>query len=516
MLSKRENIFFKDFLNLLLYVYLIALTLGFIFFGRNPLFDGNTELLGLCLGLVFLMSLNYCKESQFAHVAMVTVLFLLYMFPRILTYLLAPKIVAFPFGQNVGTDAINQGLSYILIGAVLLFAGSFAAGSVFQPQRTAMPETSERPLDYPAVVFLIVLLLVLAVEFYISVWVGISPYGKLRAETGNTMLQFMRLFTAIDTFFLVVAAICLLQKEVTMDKMVVTIIVGSVFFIVTAINGGRSAGLRILMVLLAIRLAGAENFRFPLRKSAVFVGVVLGISVLAYPYATKRRVHIAYEENQSRQVPVSSLKVDPDEGKSAPASGTEESNIIMRSANLVTTLLNRLGLMDYGILVVAKPGDLRAKDKYMNLMYAVKSILNTVPGTIFKEAELNTSRVINIIYRGGDEEQAKVAYFAEFWTIWGLWFVVFGWWGGLVALFATGFVMEMIYSVGAEFFGVYKTYFRAWTLCILIPVVYFSMGIDHSFITVVVLGIQAVSMVVMLSVVNRVYAKISGMSLGSA
>jgi len=63
---------------------------------------------------------------------------------------------------------------------------------------------------------------------------------------------------------------------------------------------------------------------------------------------------------------------------------------------------------------------------------------------------------------------------------------------------------------------VYKTYFRAWTLCIVIPVVYLSMGIDHSFITVVVLGIQAVSMVVMLSVVNRVYAKISGMSLGSA
>jgi len=164
MLSKRENIFFKDFLNRLLYVYLIALTLGFILLGRNPLFDGNTELLGLSLGLVFLMSLNYCKESQFAHVAMITVLFLLYMFPRILTYLLAPRIVAFPFGRNVGTDTINLGLSYVLIGTVLLFAGSFASSSIFQPQRAATPKASERPLDYPVFVVPLLITKILATQ----------------------------------------------------------------------------------------------------------------------------------------------------------------------------------------------------------------------------------------------------------------------------------------------------------------------------------------------------------------
>jgi len=490
-----------------------------MFVGRNPLFDGNTEWMGFCLGLVFLVSLNYCRKDQFAHVATLTGLFLLYVFPRILTYLFAPRIVVFPFGQNVGTDTINEGLSYVLIGSVLLFAGLFAAGLVFQPQRAAMPEASVRPLDYPTVVFLVVLILVLAVQFYISVWVGISPYGKLRAESGNTVIQFMMAFFAMDSLFFVVAAICLLHKEVRVNKIVITIIVGSVFFLESVISGARSAGLTILMVLLAIYLAGGGNFRLPLRKFVMIVGVVVGISVLTHSLATSQRTRIAgnYWSTRNR---TDSRTLDANKRKIAYYNkiygldaAREEISLLEIIENSLTTIVNHLALVDYGILTVAEPGDRDAKDKYMNVMYAAKSILNSVPGTIFKEAELNTSRVVNIIYRGVDEEFVlKHGYFSEVWTIWGLFYVVFGWWGGLVAFFTTGFVMEIIYNVGAQFFGVYGIYYRAWFLFVVPRVVYFSSGIDHTFMTVLVLLLQAVAMVVILSVVSRLYARIGRLS----
>ncbi len=519
MLSKLNNIFLRDFLNISLYVYLIALTLGLIFIGSNQLFDVNTELLGWCFGLIFLVSLNYCKEAQFAHVATLTGLFLLYVFPRILTYLLAPRIVVFPFGQNVGTDTINHGLSYVLIGTVLLFAGLFSASLVFHTQRAAMPEASARPLDYPVVVFLVVLILVLAVQFYISVWVGISPYGKLRAESGNTTVQLMMAFFAMDSLFFVVAAICLLQKEVTVNKMVVTIIVGSFFFLESVISGARSAGLTILMGLLAIYLAEGGNFRLPLRKFAVIVGIVVGISVLTHPLTTRQRTHISgnywstKHGTDSRMFEGNKWGIASFNNIFRLNAARGEIGLLERSENSVRTIVNHLALIDYGILTVAVPGNRDAKDKYMNVNYAAKSILNSVPGTIFKEAELNTSRVVNIIYRGVDEEYVlKSGYFSEVWTIWGLFSVVFGWWGGLIALFTTGFVMEIIYNVGAQFFGVYSIYYRAWFLFVVPRVVYFSSGIDHTFMTVLVLMLQAVAMVVILSVVSRLYARIGRLS----
>ena len=82
----------------------------------------------------------------------------------------------------------------------------------------------------------------------------------------------------------------------------------------------------------------------------------------------------------------------------------------------------------------------------------------------------------------------------------------------LIALFTIGFVIEMIYKIGGKFFGGYGIYYRAWYLFAVIPSVYFSGGFDHSFNTILVLLLQVVVMVITLSVITRLYAKIKRLS----
>jgi hypothetical protein len=192
----------SHWIEFILYAYLSALILGFIFIGHGVLFDDGTLIISIFLALIFILFLNIAKSDLFALIAMNAMLTIVFIFPRILTYLYAPELVVLPFNQSTGVIQVNDGLLYLSIGTALLIAGMYIADILFRTNCQEIENRILRPLKYPLASLSLIFIIITAVELSTTVWLGVSPYGKLRADNGNTILQLIKGFFALDTFFL--------------------------------------------------------------------------------------------------------------------------------------------------------------------------------------------------------------------------------------------------------------------------------------------------------------------------
>lgn len=491
--------------------------------GNGVLFDHYTLILSSSLGLMFIISIKIAKQDLFAHIAMISILFMLFAFPRTLTYLFAPELVVLPFDQNIEVNAINEGILFVTIGTALLLAGMFAAENVIKGKKKQEGQQLIRTLDYPLLSLCIIFVITVAIELYGTVWLGVSSYGKLRADIGNTQFQILKVLFALDTLFFVVLGIVVIEKAYTKKTWLALIVI--VFFayaIYSALTGSRGTGMRSLLVVSAIFLATMGNFRPRLIPTLAMMTVIVLTGLASWQIATSIRSSIAAKHyNYLINVSVEAKDVSEESGAPIRTSNTAEfinktnasgvtKDVSGGASQFIARVLNRMGVIDYAIQITSQPGDPKALEKYMNFKYIAKSIANSaLPGLPFSEASLSTSRVINIIYRGYEEKFVlNSGYFSEFWTIWGLAYIFFGWWGGVIGLLLSGFVLHAAYIKGANLCGKYSVYYKATFLFVVTPTVCFSMGIDHSIITILTLSLQTICILILLSLIDVAFTKL--------
>lgn len=86
-------------------------------------------------------------------------------------------------------------------------------------------------------------------------------------------------------------------------------------------------------------------------------------------------------------------------------------------------IINRIGILDYIVKIVSDDGNIIELKRYINIKYVLKFINNAVLGTPFPEAEIMTSRVMSVVYRGASEEDLRKTFMSEPWTAWGMGYV---------------------------------------------------------------------------------------------
>jgi len=470
-------------------LYLVVLSAGFLFLGSNSLFDGTTASLGLALGVFVLVSLWSSPASMFPQVAMLTLYFLLYGFPRIAGYLLWPDAVTFPFGEGIGKAEINLGLLYILAGTVVILVGILLADTLTRNHAQVVSSTPILDDDHPLAALFMAFITVMLFDWFTTVFLDVSNLGKLRLETGNSYVQLLKGLFGFDMAYFVVLIALFLRGRKEQGTYLMIVICSVLYILYSSFLGSRSTGLRVLLMLFAILIATRPSFKAPLIRYCSIILILIVASLCVYPLATQRRFDI------NRQYQKTLDKVPPQE---RTRDGTDLYGDIPR---LFITLSNRFQLIDYSILVLSQKGNPEEKSKYMKLDYALKSIMNyIVPGVIFQEAELDTSRVLAIIYRGFSEDYVKShGHFSEFWTGWGLAYVLFGWYGGLAALCFAGFVLQLFYVLVHVISGKYRAYLASWYILLAPMLVYASSGLDHTVTTAGVLLLQTTVVVILLS-----------------
>lgn len=481
--------------------YLILLTAGFLHVGGGVLFNAETWLMGMSLGLMMLFLLRNSGEQYFPLIAMLAATFLPAIFFRILMYVWLPELVAFPFGEDIDVVDVNAGIFYILVGSACLLLGAWCCKSLLQRAEIKWHNSATPVLAASWRLLFAILLLTLAVAFSISNFFEISPYGvdhRLTSATWNTLLQFV--IAALDSdMALLVIFVILISRGAPLGGwgwfMLGLCVI--LYWASAAYGGSRSSGLRLTFMLLAVFLSMRGNIRIQASYLVTFLIFMSVMSWLTYPIATMRRAELLH--NSIAEMPLSETSIGN------LVAGGRLGKLIAAARKATVQISNRLGVIDYGILIVTQQANPAAKDRYANISYITKSVINTVPGVVYPEAQLNTSRAVTVLYRGEKEGRllgGKMSMFSEFYTIWGVAFLFVGWWGGLAAMFVSGFAFILCYLISRKVGGVYQPYIGALFLFIAPSALFFTMGVDHSLQLV---GIEIFRLAIILAIIKYVH-----------
>jgi len=482
MIVPVKTLTFKAYLYIFLIFFIVLLTVLFLFKGGNELFTRTTYVLTFALIIFFMLTLYLARDDLFVQVAVMTIFFLFYIFPRIFSYLAFPSLVKFPFGDNVSAVKINQGLEFVFWGTIMLFLGM---GSAFVLSKRLPRVTRHRTIVFDKKPVFFFFLISIFVDLFITFWLGVGFLTKLRYETHNSLIQFIKLIFHVDVIFFMIFLIYLLhdfeEKKLNLRNY---IFIFFVYVVYLALNGSRMSGFKILLIFTFMILYFFPNLNLKPKKFFVFF-VTLGlISFLSYPLATQVRVKFIPYFFDKRGIQNGELLLEFRDFFNVSGSTDAGFELYAKPKRLLSDIMNRFGLLDYAVLTITEKPDSAAKHKYISYSYLGKSIVNTcLPGDPFPDAKLSTSRLLPVLYRGFSEQYVQThGYFSELYTLWGISYLFWGWMGGLGALFMIGFLLEMAYFFIHSFCGPLRDYFGLYFLLVIFSY-YSSMGLDHSITT---------------------------------
>lgn len=486
---------FRDLINAGLFIYLILLVLGCFIAGTGALFDTWTFVLGFCLGglVIYCQSINKLSSQLVQALAMP---FMIFIFPRVLGYQYFPEFVEFPFGEGIGVDDINKGLFYILLGTFFLLGGMIMADRLWPVRKVELATARQAPSYQMIKVWIAVFFIELMLEAYVTMGLGISPLAldKIHQYEGNYLIMGLRTIIGVDTAILAFFTYVVFARgDVTRkQEWYWVIVVSFIYMIYLTLTGSRSGILRILMILLSVMLVfrAGRWIEVPKLISSFIVIVVLGYLSFSIGGVIKLSTVLEHRDIYKNAI----FKTDDTTVASLPSKVPPKAQELKIDHNSIpASILNRLGVLDYAILVITQPADNQCLTRFMNVQYVLMNVANSLaPGEVFPEAKINTSRVFSVCYRGMSfNELLTSGYNSEFWTIWGLGFLMFGWWGGLAFLLASGVVMHVFYAIVWKWFPKNVEPYYATLYVFTFPfLVVLSMGLDHTVNTIIFLGAQ--------------------------
>lgn len=479
--------------------------------GPSRLFGFETLLITLAFVALFMVALAKSNGGLFVQTEIFALLSLLYIFPRLLMYLTNPAQVVFPIDIDLDGRAIDRAMVWILAGAGLMLLGFVLAEVQFGKvcaKWKARPQ-KEAPPDLTALVG--VTTFVLAIEIIISFVFGVSPYVDApdRVKEASPIWHlFAQGFRVAFSFEMALLAVVGWALSGDIKKKPALLLVSTavlVYLAITVFSGSRSGLLRVAMIAAVSAMVAHGNFRFRVSRLIIAVVLMFSVSVPGYLVATKYRMDVwkssVSEASDAKEIRARDMEANVEHLKSPKV--------------LLAIIANRLGVIDYAIIVLNREGAKEATARYMNLSYISKNIVNLLlPGEPFPEASLNTSRVFTIVYRGDRESSLRSRdYFSEFWTGWGVAYVLFGTVGGLAALFFVAFFLHEGLCLIRLSSVRHKARFESCYTLVAPPMVYLSMGVDHSIVTFIFMMAQMAIFLWMLDFVSVLRRKVAGETL---
>ncbi len=109
-------------------------------------------------------------------------------------------------------------------------------------------------------------------------------------------------------------------------------------------------------------------------------------------------------------------------------------------------IIRRLALIYYSLIIFSKTPNEEVVNNYLRSNHAFKQFANNlVPGEIFKDNMISTSRIFPMAYRDVSLDGINSGYMSEPWTIFGLAWILCNYWS-VILLFIFGFVVQAVLS----------------------------------------------------------------------
>jgi hypothetical protein len=420
---------------LLAVILIFGVTNVFVF----NLFDSDLvdqeSLLLICLVLLALAGfLAAADDATAALLVPLTVFVLMFVEVRFLIYCAAEQEVGQRYLSLIDVRAANNALAYILIGILAVGSGIFIGCRDRGRKRVCLE--IENPSKVPVVRLVILFWIAMSITGTGVLWFGFGNANASAAGGGEGSIRLaLGLLTLFmnDTpvlFFVIVAAAVdwkgLSQR--TKAVVVATVLADSALLIV----GGARSSLE-GPVLFATCALLARYGDMKVRTGLVSAGIIaVTASILLFPVATG-----------VRKVWYGGASVGMSEGLGNELVGSGKEGWASQERSSVCVAADRLNGLDVVGAILNTPEDRLAR--YVTFENAIKAVINRAsPGFDPFPGALNTARLYNLVILDVPLDELLDNYQTSMWTMWGICYAHFGWWGGVVAMFAFGLGMGWI------------------------------------------------------------------------
>lgn len=459
---------------------------GYLILGASPYISGLSVFLVVVLDLVFCFALMTSRERTAAHVLVLAWFLIVFSLVRLAALLLLPpSTLEFLTPDGLTGAEISQGMVLYVGGSIALLFGIFAADRL-------LPQT-QAPLSLATRVFSLwsitgYWLVTYIVAYYVRVHLGVTIFGPPE-HWGNRMAWVGIIF---DTDVALLVTICWLaikwrEKSLTKSQMVHAGILIFLWLLFSIAIGSRGGPLRILIFLFFAGLSVDPRFKFSVLRLTVLIASFFVLNSAVYAMGTIFRHYKIGDVSFSQAVDDYKVSyLNPklvNWGNLGEMSDLRkkyyESEVVNEIGKKLRPTVTRLSLIDYSFTIFSKTPNEEVLDFYIRSSYALKNFQNNlVPGEIFDEAIVNTSRVFPMAYRGRSLDAINKGYISEPWTIWGMAWILGKYWGGVI-LFGVAFGIQALLAVVSARSRNYAVYVKCVYLITVVSTGYMMFGVDH-------------------------------------
>lgn len=416
-----------------------------LFFDNNSLVSPSAAFWASATSIILFTLLHTAREAEKPLILLMTLITSFWFLLRVIILAVFPESIAFqPYVDYQASD-ITSGLAYLCLATIAL-----GIGMKFGSRVLARREIERAPVMPPSVlpervVWLGLALSALGLFSYLDI--GAGRFSEALAPIG-WIFQFLN----YEIILALLALLIVTQARFFTRYQRRMVLVYYISFTLYRVLVGSRGGLYLVVLYWVLASIAAKG---DLRVTRKAIGWLVFAAVLVVPFyyfATSTRVLWSPSADRSGSISISDVL--------AAANGAD-----LQLVDAVKELSGRVSALDSLALVVSHKG--RESDRYMNWTNVIHVIVNdSVPGEIWPEA-FPTTRAFTIIYWGYPEAFARSVYISNLWTLYGLAYVFWGWYLGLIATFCIGFILALVYSYICRSSHEYALPFRLFWLAVI-------------------------------------------------
>lgn len=472
MNASKYNVPMSQLIRAAICIYLVVMC-GVFLSVESEIINVESILIVSLLGLLICFAVSTKDPIMKPIFSVMSVYMLIHYLSRTLTLLIYPHSFRFPW-IPVFYDDYNAVVGFLLLGTIALISGAIfgkecAAKVCVQSQRP-IPRWSSKNSNSFFWCMNIALLVVVAETVWGYVFGGIGRVGAdmFDAFSGHPILKFIAMLFDYQLLFYIFFAYFMENYRGPGQSIYPKIAFCfqlSLYVVLCTLFGSKAALMSVMMMYLAYKFSRDGDFGVNVKKVLYFLPIIVALGVATFFMGSVARGVFqggagAYEDTMSS-------------AESLLEAGVYSNSSSELVANQVS---ERLSALETLFFIVGEK-EQHKLDEHINLSSVFESAIDLiVPGTVF--GVMPSTQLVNYVYLGNSFGTIVENYCSHEVGIFGMAFMLGGWWGGCIMIF----LIMFFYSLGLYYFrnsrGKYSILFVVWLLLSL-SWGFRSLGLDE-------------------------------------
>ena len=510
----------------LLFIQTLTIFIAFIFLGLSTFINEISILLLFFQAFLFFYYIKF-NHDKYNLILSLLIFFIIFFYPRILQYFLIPRYIFFPYPEYITAVEFNK-LLFLTITTILIL---FFLTKIFEYKNFQLNQKkiSDFYLNINLKSLLLIIITIIFFEIFLIEVIELNYSSSISTNKYHYVIMFFRNLFGGDIFFILILTIIFRSK--INHKWKLYFFLHLIYLILMTYQGSKGAILRNDFILI-FHLIFFQNFKFKLKYIILFFVINLVISPPLYlANELVRKNNAIGDFDKIKDIKVDELKTETyvynlentlsnkrinsklSFNMSKKYFNSEFYKDSLLKINPLSKLLNRLGVIDYSLLILKATRSDNLKERphitqEYNFSSLFKRIINqTLPGNLFINHELSESRLLPNLVKNYSKESIKKFFNTEPTTVWGS-VVTYGKGNiNISVLFLITFYLVSFLSmfIVSRYFGYYSEIFVFIVFITNFFGSYGMYGIDGHFVKLIIIYIQCMSFLLLYFILNKIF-----------